>query len=94
MEWVADHLGHTLDVEKTYYRLMSSTIEKAKVAKLLILADEGRVEDFKGKNLDEIQFDGRLANSSSWMLVVINSCTSSFTIIKNVRTLMQISHSL
>ena len=58
MEWVADHLGHSLDVEKTYYRLASSTIQKAKIAKLLILADLGKIDQFKGKTIDELNFDG------------------------------------
>lgn len=54
MEWVAEHLGHSLDVEKQYYRMTSSTIEKAKIAKLLILADKGQVP--KNQTLDEIDF--------------------------------------
>ena len=59
MEWVAVHLGHTLDVQKEYYRIMSSSIEKAKVAKLLLLADRGTLDQYKGKNLNEINFDGK-----------------------------------
>jgi hypothetical protein len=57
MEWVAAHLGHSLNVERQYYRLMSGTIEKAKVAKLLVLADKGLVTQFHGKTLDEVDFD-------------------------------------
>ena len=60
MEWVADHLGHTLDVERTYYRVMSSTLEKAKIAKLLILSDKGRLDEYHGKTLNELQFDGKI----------------------------------
>jgi hypothetical protein len=58
MEWVATHLGHTMNVERTYYRVMSSTIEKAKIAKLLLLVEKGKVDQFVGKKLDEIDFDG------------------------------------
>ena len=57
MEWVATHLGHTMNVERTYYRVMSSTIEKAKIAKLLLLADQGKVDQFHGKALDDIDFE-------------------------------------
>ena len=58
MEWVASHLGHTMDVEKTYYRMMSGAIEKAKIAKLLMLADCGRLDKFQGKKLSDLKFDG------------------------------------
>ena len=59
MEWVADHLGHSLDVERTYYRIASSVIQKAKIAKLLILADQGKIDQCKGKTLDQLNFDGK-----------------------------------
>ena len=59
MEWVADHLGHSLDVERTYYRIASSVIQKAKIAKLLILADQGKIDQCKGKTLDQLNIDGK-----------------------------------
>lgn len=62
MEWVATHLGHTLNVERTYYRVMSSTLEKAKIAKLLMLSDSGSLDKYHGKKLDEIDFEG------NWLL--------------------------
>lgn len=34
LEWVCDHLGHNVDVHKTFYRSMSDTIERVKIAKL------------------------------------------------------------
>ncbi|KAJ8034158.1 hypothetical protein HOLleu_20880 [Holothuria leucospilota] len=58
-EWLADHLGHSLGVHKEYYKLPSSTIEKSKVAKLLIAVDSGNAKEFVGKSLDEIDFDGK-----------------------------------
>ena len=30
MEWLAEHLGHSVDIHKTFYRVMSTTTEKAK----------------------------------------------------------------
>ncbi|KAJ8050051.1 hypothetical protein HOLleu_03094 [Holothuria leucospilota] len=56
-EWLADHLGHSLGVHKDYYKLPSSTIEKSKVAKLLIAVDSSHAKQFVGKSLDEIDFD-------------------------------------
>lgn len=54
MEWVSQHLGHSVNVDKMFYRLTSSVIEKSKIAKLLVLADHGR----KGRKLDEIGEEG------------------------------------
>ena len=33
--WLADHMGHDLDVHREYYRLRDSTIELTKVSRLL-----------------------------------------------------------
>ena len=60
LEWVTEHLGHSVNIHKNFYRVMSSTIEKAKVAKLLILADRGEVAKFHGKSLDDLNLEGKL----------------------------------
>ena len=59
LEWLARHLGHNLDVHKEYYRLQDSTIELAKVSKLLLALDEGNADKFQGKRLDEITLEGK-----------------------------------
>ncbi len=41
-----------MDVNQTFYTL-STTIERAKVAKLLVLADQGHLGQFRGKSLDD-----------------------------------------
>lgn len=64
MEWVATHLGHTLDVERNYYRVMSTTIEKAKIAKLLLMADAGMIDKYSGKKLNDINLDGKYLRST------------------------------
>lgn len=53
-----DHLGHTMDVHRVHYRQTSDIIERVDIAKLLMIQDMGLVGRFKGKNLEEIQFDG------------------------------------
>ena len=55
MEWLAEHLGHSVDIHKTFYRVMSTTIEKAKIEKLLLLA--GEIDKYSGKTLDELNFE-------------------------------------
>ena len=58
LEWLAAHLGHNINVHKKYYRLSDSTIELAKVSKLLLAIDEGNGAKFVGKTLDEITLEG------------------------------------
>ena len=57
MEWLAEHLGYSVDIHKTFYRVMFTTIEKAKIAKLLLLADAGEIDKYSGKTLDELNFE-------------------------------------
>ncbi|XP_064629185.1 uncharacterized protein LOC135488486 [Lineus longissimus] len=57
IEWLSNHLGHTVNVHKDWYRLHESTIEMAKVSKVLIAIENGQAGKFKGKSIDEIQFD-------------------------------------
>lgn len=66
--WIAKHLGHSINIHKNHYQVMTSTIEKAKIAKLLILADRGEVAKYSGKTLDDIEIDG-----------TFNSCTYNIT---------------
>lgn len=58
LEWLTGHLGHNTDVHKLFYRMHISTIELAKVSKLLIAVDEGKAHEFAGKSMEEIAVDG------------------------------------
>jgi hypothetical protein len=58
MEWVCDHLGHNINVHRTHYRAMSDSIERIKIAKLLLAQDLGVVGENHGKDLDSITFEG------------------------------------
>ena len=40
LEWLARHLGHDIRVHRDFYRLNESTIEIAKVSKLLLTVDK------------------------------------------------------
>ncbi|EDO44066.1 predicted protein [Nematostella vectensis] len=48
IDWLARHLGHDVHVHHEFYRLHESTAELAKVSKLLIAVDEGRISHLKG----------------------------------------------
>ena len=60
MSWIRRHLGHSRAVHDTYYRTMSSVLEKGKIAKLLMLADDGNLGQYSGRSLDSIRYDGEL----------------------------------
>ena len=48
-----------MDVHKTYYRAMSDTIERVKIAKLLLVQDRGAVGQNHGRNIDDISLEGK-----------------------------------
>ena len=52
LTWITDHLGHSIDVHKNWYRQEESTIEVTKVAKILVAKDAG--ENFTNKKISEI----------------------------------------
>ena len=57
LDWLARHLGHDITVHREYYRLHESTIELAKVGKILTTVDEGKTRHWAGKSLDDIDLD-------------------------------------
>lgn len=57
LDWLARHLGHDITVHREYYRLHESTIELAKVGKILSTVDEGKTQHWAGKSLDDIDLD-------------------------------------
>ena len=59
VDWLARHLGHDIRVHRDFYRLHESTIEIAKVSKLLLTVDQGDTGKFAGKTLEQIELDGK-----------------------------------
>lgn len=57
MDLLINFLGHDIRVHRQYYRLPEGTLQLAKVSKVLIALEQGRLSDFKGMSLDEIQID-------------------------------------
>lgn len=57
LDWLTRHLGHDIQVHRQYYRLHDSTIELAKVSKILTTVDQGKTGQWAGKSLDEIDID-------------------------------------
>ncbi|XP_063059396.1 uncharacterized protein LOC134452758 isoform X2 [Engraulis encrasicolus] len=57
MDLLVQFLGHDIHVHKKFYRLPEGTLELAKTTKILTALETGRLADFKGRNLDEINID-------------------------------------
>ncbi|KAI4455665.1 hypothetical protein MML48_9g00000121 [Holotrichia oblita] len=54
MEQLSKFMGHTLKTHCSVYRMSDNIYQTAKVSKLLLLMMEGGAENFKGKQLDDI----------------------------------------
>ena len=52
IEWVTEHLGHTADVHRIWYRQEASTLQLTKMAKLLVAKEMG--SSFKNKAMRSI----------------------------------------
>ena len=57
LDWVARHLGHDITVHREFYRLQESTLELAKVSKLLIAAEKGEVNINAGASLSQMEVE-------------------------------------
>nr|XP_061841374.1 uncharacterized protein LOC133622559 isoform X1 [Nerophis lumbriciformis] len=51
---LANFLGHDIRIHREFYRLPEKTLQLAKISKVLMALEQGRLSEFHGKNLDEI----------------------------------------
>ncbi|XP_038047976.1 uncharacterized protein LOC119722060 [Patiria miniata] len=65
LDWLARHLCHDITVHRDFYRQHESTLELAKVSKLLLAVDKGKIAKLSGRKLDDIDLEGVLADESS-----------------------------
>jgi hypothetical protein len=70
MEWILDHMGHTLNVHRNHYRAMSDVIERVDIAKILLIQDNGLVGRFHKKRIQDIQLEGKLHNLNTERYIV------------------------
>uniref|UniRef100_K1PR58 Breast cancer type 1 susceptibility-like protein n=1 Tax=Magallana gigas TaxID=29159 RepID=K1PR58_MAGGI len=61
---LAKFMGHDIRVHREFYRLPDSTLELAKVAKVLHLINTGEIAKYKNKDFDEIEFDNAGTSSN------------------------------
>ncbi|CAL8266038.1 unnamed protein product [Lota lota] len=58
MDQLADFLGHDIRVHREYYRLPEATVQVAKISKLLLALESGKLLELRGKGLDDLEDDG------------------------------------
>ena len=71
MNHILNHMGHTWEVHRAFYREYSSVIERLDVAKVLLMQDTDQVAENRKKKISEI--DVRTLretpfNGKSWLL--------------------------
>ncbi|KAM9386080.1 uncharacterized protein KZ484_007640 [Pholidichthys leucotaenia] len=57
IDQLANFLGHDIRIHREFYRLPEKTLQLAKISKVLMALEQGRLAEFHGKNLDEIGID-------------------------------------
>lgn len=57
MDLLAEFLGHDIRVHRKFYRLPQGTLQLAKVSKVLMALEQGRLSEFKGKTLEDIHIE-------------------------------------
>lgn len=57
LDQVCGFMGHDVRVHREYYRLPEDTLQLAKVSRILIAMDQGKIADFKGQSLEGIEVD-------------------------------------
>ncbi|XP_056330265.1 uncharacterized protein LOC130242246 [Danio aesculapii] len=57
MDQLANFLGHDIRIHREFYRLPEKTLQLAKISKILMALEQGRLAEFHGKNLDEMGID-------------------------------------
>lgn len=62
-DWLARHLGHDIRVHRDFYRLHDSSVELAKISRILLAVEGGKAHEFSGKKLNEINICGKLATN-------------------------------
>ena len=64
MNQILNHMGHTWEVHRTYYRHYDSIGERLDVAKLLMLQDQNKLNEYRQKGLKDV--DHKLLTQASF----------------------------
>ena len=59
-EWLSNHLGHEVHIDKDFYRTNDAVLELAKISRLLMVAHAGKMSNYAGKSLSQIGVEGNV----------------------------------
>jgi len=54
LDLLCRHMGHSVNVHHSFYRLPSQTLELAKISKLLLAVETGKLSNLSGKKFEEL----------------------------------------
>ncbi|XP_061624998.1 uncharacterized protein LOC133475719 isoform X11 [Phyllopteryx taeniolatus] len=57
LDQLANFLGHDVTLQQQFYRLPEGILQLAKISKVLMAREQGRLAQFKGKSLDDVNID-------------------------------------
>jgi len=57
LDLLCKHMGHSVNVHHSFYRLPSQTLELAKISKLLLAVESGNLGNLAGKKFEDIDVD-------------------------------------
>lgn len=57
IEQLANFMGHSKEIHKTFYRLPENVYQVAKVSKFLLIMERGNTDKYRGMNIDEININ-------------------------------------
>ena len=64
LDSLATFMGHDLRVHTEYYRLPNDIMQIARISKIFLAAEKGKIAEFAGKELKDITVDDTLSESS------------------------------
>ena len=72
-EWLSNHLGHEIHIDKDVYRSNDAILEVSKISRLLMVADSGKMAQYAGKPLSDIAVEGKGKQVSNFLLLILHS---------------------
>lgn len=73
-------MGHAIRVHRQFYQLPEGTLQLVKISKILMAMEQGRLADFQGKSLEDINID------PNDMLVLLESTLAIFKWVQHHNT--------
>jgi len=75
---LSEHLGHTLNVHHSHYRLQEPIVEMSHLSRLLFAIESGRASEFVGKKLSDINVSGILLSNAHLLKYLVYHLVTHF----------------